>query len=216
MAIFNFNSCWNSFIKNCWKKIYISNDFSTNCCHDFHWYDYCATHRRKSTIKAVTSAFIFVVTVILLEYFQLKSNTFEKFITGKSKVVIEDGRLNIENLTKLRLTVDQLEMRLRNQGISKIADVKTATLEPNGQLGYELKDEAKPLTVRDFHKIMQSYNQSLDDVHNEQRESNNIFQEVKTQAKIKITIVIKNLNKNGSNIPYLKDEKYNLNGVFLA
>ncbi|MRA76032.1 DUF421 domain-containing protein, partial [Bacillus thuringiensis] len=82
----------------------------------------------KSTIKAVTSAFIFVVTVILLEYFQLKSNTFEKFITGKSKVVIEDGRLNIENLTKLRLTVDQLEMRLRNQGISKIADVKTATL----------------------------------------------------------------------------------------
>ncbi|AHZ54562.1 DUF421 domain-containing protein [Bacillus cereus] len=139
----------------------------------------------KSTIKAVTSAFIFVVTVILLEYFQLKSNTFEKFITGKSKVVIEDGRLNIENLTKLRLTVDQLEMRLRNQGISKIADVKTATLEPNGQLGYELKDEAKPLTVRDFHKIMQSYNQSLDDVHNEQRESNNIFQEVKNTSKNK-------------------------------
>ncbi|MGH1280482.1 DUF421 domain-containing protein [Bacillus basilensis] len=139
----------------------------------------------KSTIKAVTSAFIFVVTVILLEYFQLKSNTFEKFITGKSKVVIEDGRLNIENLTKLRLTVDQLEMRLRNQGISKIADVKTATLEPNGQLGYELKDEAKPLTVRDFHKIMQSYNYSLDDVHNEQRESNNIFQEVKNTSKHK-------------------------------
>ncbi|EMY8535074.1 MULTISPECIES: DUF421 domain-containing protein [Bacillus] len=139
----------------------------------------------KSTMKAVTSAFIFVVTVILLEYFQLKSNTFEKFITGKSKVVIEDGRLNIENLTKLRLTVDQLEMRLRNQGISKIADVKTATLEPNGQLGYELKDEAKPLTVRDFHKIMQSYNHSLDDVHNEQRESNNIFQEVKNTSKHK-------------------------------
>ncbi|HDR6819433.1 DUF421 domain-containing protein [Bacillus thuringiensis] len=137
----------------------------------------------KSTIKAITSAFIFVVTVILLEYFQLKSNTFEKFITGKSKVVIENGRLNIENLTKLRLTVDQLEMRLRNQGISKIADVKTATLEPNGQLGYELKDEAKPLTVRDFHKIMHSYNQSLYDVHNEQGENNNIFQEIKNKNK---------------------------------
>ncbi|MCU4981156.1 DUF421 domain-containing protein [Bacillus cereus] len=147
----------------------------------------------KSTIKAVASAFIFVVTVILLEYFQLKSNTFEKFITGKSKVVIEDGRLNIENLTKLRLTVDQLEMRLRNQGISKIADVKTATLEPNGQLGYELKDEVKPLTVRDFHKIMQSYNQSLEDVHNEQRESNNIFQEVKNTSKNKNNHIHKEL-----------------------
>ncbi|PFN19174.1 DUF421 domain-containing protein [Bacillus cereus] len=139
----------------------------------------------KSTIKAITSAFIFVVTVIPLEYFQLKSNIFEKFITGKSKVVIENGRLNIENLTKLRLSVDQLEMRLRNQGISKIADIKTATLEPNGQLGYELEDEAKPLTVRDFHKIMQSYNQSLYDVHNEQGENNNIFQEVKNKNKNK-------------------------------
>lgn len=74
-------------------------------------------------------------------------------------------------------------MRLRNQGISKIEDVKTATLEPNGQLGYELKDEAKPLIVRDFHKIMQSYstyyNKSLYDIYHEQRENNNIFQEVK-------------------------------------
>ncbi|MDA2212258.1 DUF421 domain-containing protein [Bacillus cereus group sp. MYBK195-1] len=136
----------------------------------------------KSVSKAIASAFIFVVTVILLEYFQLKSNAFEKFITGKSKVVIENGALNISNLTKLRLTVDQLEMRLRNQGISKIEDVKTATLEPNGQLGYELKDDAKPLTVRDFHKLMQSYstnNKSLCDIYYEEEENNNIFQEVK-------------------------------------
>lgn len=136
----------------------------------------------KSVSKAIASACIFVVTVMFLEYFQLKSNAFEKFITGKSKVVIENGILNISNLTKLRLTVDQLEMRLRNQGISKIEDVKTATLEPNGQLGYELKDDAKPLTVRDFHKLMQSYstnNKSLCDIYYEEEENNNIFQEVK-------------------------------------
>ncbi|QRY17174.1 DUF421 domain-containing protein [Bacillus cereus] len=136
----------------------------------------------KSVTKAITSAFIFVITIMLLEYFQLKSNAFEKFITGKSKVVIENGTLNISNLNKLRLTVDQLEMRLRNQGISKIEDVKTATLEPNGQLGYELKDEAKPLTVRDFHKIMQSYStnsKSLYDIHHEEGKNNNIFQELK-------------------------------------
>ncbi|MGN4718440.1 DUF421 domain-containing protein [Bacillus cereus group sp. MYBK226-2] len=136
----------------------------------------------KSVSKAIASAFIFVVTVMFLEYLQLKSNAFEKFITGKSKVIIENGILNISNLTKLRLTVDQLEMRLRNQGISKIEDVKTATLEPNGQLGYELKDDAKPLTVRDFHKLMQSYstnNKSLCDIYYEEEENNNIFQEVK-------------------------------------
>ncbi|HDR6292904.1 TPA: DUF421 domain-containing protein [Bacillus paranthracis] len=31
--------------------------------------------------------------------------------------------------------------------MSKVRDVKTATLEPNGQLEYELEADAKPLTV---------------------------------------------------------------------
>lgn len=84
-----------------------------------------------------------------MEWFQVKVNWIEFFLTGKSKFVIEDGQLNIENLKKLRLTADQLEMRLRLLGIS----IKYATLEANGQLGYELKDDCKPLTIKDFKNV---------------------------------------------------------------
>ncbi len=108
----------------------------------------------KSMIKAIGGAAIFVIAILVLEYLQLKSNTFEKFLTGKSKIVIQNGKLDTQTLKNLRLTADQLEMRLRNQGISKIEDVKTATIEPNGQLGYELQENAKPLTVGDFKKQM--------------------------------------------------------------
>ncbi|MBU4643019.1 DUF421 domain-containing protein [Bacillus toyonensis] len=138
----------------------------------------------KSVLKAIVSALIFVVSVVILEYLQLKSNAFEKFITGKSKTVIENGVLNVSNLKKMRLTVDQLEMRLRNQGISKIEDVKTATLEPNGQLGYELQEDAKPLTVGDLKKLIQpqflNHIQSSDNVTSVQatRNNSNIFQEI--------------------------------------
>jgi uncharacterized membrane protein YcaP (DUF421 family) len=111
----------------------------------------------KSVMKAMIGAAIFVISIVILEFLQLKFNGFEKFITGKSKIVIENGELNIKNLKKLRLTVDQLEMRLRNQGISKIEDVKMATLEPNGLLGYELNDHAKPLTVGEFKKLFNLY-----------------------------------------------------------
>ncbi|MBG9579714.1 membrane protein, partial [Bacillus thuringiensis] len=114
--------------------------------------------------------------------------------TGKSKIVIENGALNIQNLKKLRLTVDQLEIRLRNQGISNIKDIKTATLEPNGQLGYELKEDAKPLTVGDFKKIMDSYflktsasDQSVasSDATTQQKTSSkpNIFEEIDGQPQ---------------------------------
>jgi len=111
----------------------------------------------KSMVKAIGGAAIFVLAILVLEYLQLKSNTFEKFLTGKSKTVIQNGQLEIKQLQKLRLTVDQLEMRLRNQGVSNIQDIKTATIEPNGQLGYELQEDAKPLTVGDFKQLMQLY-----------------------------------------------------------
>lgn len=145
----------------------------------------------KSVLKAIVSSLIFVISVVIIEYLQLKSNAFEKFITGKSKIVIENGILNVSNLKKMRLTVDQLEMRLRNQGISRVEDVKTATLEPNGQLGYELKEDAKPLTVGDLKRLIQPQflNQNIlsNNPTDLQVKSNNsnIFQEIDAQSDLK-------------------------------
>ncbi|RSL30783.1 DUF421 domain-containing protein [Salibacterium salarium] len=104
--------------------------------------------------KTIIASAVFVGMLVLIEYLQLKFNTMEKFITGKAKMVIKDGVPQYENLKNLRFTIDVLEMRLRQQGVSKLEDVKTATLEPNGQLGYELKEDAKPLTVGKFKQMM--------------------------------------------------------------
>lgn len=111
----------------------------------------------KSMFKAIIGAAVFVLAILVLEYAQVKSNALEKFITGKSKVVIENGQLDIKQLKKLRLTIDQLEMRLRNQGVAKLEHVKSATIEPNGQLGYELKESEKPLTIGEFKNLMNLY-----------------------------------------------------------
>ncbi|KAA9012227.1 DUF421 domain-containing protein [Niallia endozanthoxylica] len=107
-----------------------------------------------SVWRTIVAAAIFIAALITLEYLQIKFNAVEKFITGKSKVVIQNGSLDTDNLRKLRMTADQLEMRLRQQGITSIQHVKTATLEPNGQLGYELMPDAQPLTVGEFKRLM--------------------------------------------------------------
>lgn len=110
-----------------------------------------ATERMYNTLAA---ALTFIVFLILTEYLEVRFSFIENFLTGKSQVLIEDGKINEKNLKKLRLTVDKLEMRLREKGITNLADVKTATLEPNGQLGYELKRSAQPLTIGEFEKAM--------------------------------------------------------------
>jgi uncharacterized membrane protein YcaP (DUF421 family) len=96
---------------------------------------------------------ILVLTLMVMEYVQVKSDTVEKMITGQSKMLVENGVLNEKNFKKLRMTVDQLEMKLRQQGVNKISDIKWATLEPNGQVGVELMDQAKPVTMKEFQRL---------------------------------------------------------------
>ncbi len=104
---------------------------------------------------------ILVLTLIVMEYAQVKSDKFERFITGQSKIIIEDGVLNEENLRKLRFTVDQLEMKLRQHNVAVISDVRWATLEANGQVGYELKEEAQPVTKKEFQQLQADVQQLI-------------------------------------------------------
>lgn len=97
--------------------------------------------------------FVMVVTLLLVEYIVLKSNVLETFIYGKSLIVVEDGQINEVNLKKLRLTVDMLEVRLRQQNIANFSDLAWATIESNGQLGYMLKTEKQYATKADIEML---------------------------------------------------------------
>lgn len=130
------------------------------------------------------AALLLSILMVLTEYLEVKVDFLETLFAGKAVIVIENGKPNIKNMKKLRLTVDRLETRLRQAGISSINDVKYATIEVSGQIGYELKDDKKPLTKGDFRTIMTEisdikkvieYNIKTD---NKTSEANNIFQEI--------------------------------------
>ena len=97
---------------------------------------------------------ILVLSLILTEYIQLKFDKAETIISGKAVPVIENGALLVANMKKLRLTVDKLEERLRQVGITSIEDVQYATMESNGQLGYTLKPEKQPATKEDIQNLI--------------------------------------------------------------
>ena len=125
--------------------------------------------------------------MIITEYLEMKFDVFETISTGKARIVIENGKLNMKNLKRLRMSVDRLETRLRQSGISPIEDVEHATIEVSGQLGYELKEDKEPITKGDFDLLMSEiselkkslgiYTNSLSN----EEQGNNIFDEVKTK-----------------------------------
>ncbi|MDZ5710988.1 DUF421 domain-containing protein [Jeotgalibacillus haloalkalitolerans] len=103
-------------------------------------------------------AALLIGTLVFIEYMQIRWDKAETFFSGKSKVVIEDGRIVEENLKGIRLTVDKLEMWLRQNGIDDFNKVQWATIEPSGQLGYVLKPEYQPITKSEFEDLVVKMN----------------------------------------------------------
>ncbi|HLS20596.1 MAG TPA: DUF421 domain-containing protein [Bacillota bacterium] len=150
------------------------------------------------TSKSVWVSFVIgavlVATLLFMEYGQLKFDSLERLFTGKSKVVIENGILNEKEMAKLRLTVDQLEMNLRQNNVTSISDVEWATLEPSGQLGLTLKQEAQPATKKDIQQLQESINYLINNQAqleqmtkqlsqaNKEFDKDNIFTEVKNEG----------------------------------
>lgn len=135
----------------------------------------------RGLFNTIVASAIFVAFLAMVEYLTMKFNPLEKLFTGKSKVIIQNGQIQEKTLKKLRLTVDKLEMQLRQMGIKQISDVKTATIEANGQLGYELMPDKEPLTVGEFRKILSQigYNVPPQQPSN----STNLFNEIEQIEK---------------------------------
>lgn len=105
-------------------------------------------------IKTILALCSLVAILITIQFLAIKFNFVKRLLVGKSTPVIQDGKIIINNLKKLRITVDQLEARLRENGISSITDVKTASIEITGQFGYELMNYSKAVTLGDLEKTI--------------------------------------------------------------
>lgn len=134
---------------------------------------------------------LLAVLMVVTEYLEFKVDFIETLMSGKAIMVIEDGKVNMKNMKKLRLTVDRLEMRMRQVGISSIDDVKYATIEASGQIGYELKKEKQPLTREDFTELMNEINEMKKLIETDKRiqsnkstvksTGNDIFEEISSK-----------------------------------
>ncbi|SEP62313.1 Uncharacterized membrane protein YcaP, DUF421 family [Virgibacillus subterraneus] len=128
--------------------------------------------------------FLMVATLLFIEYIVLKSNALETLIYGKGLVVVENGQINESNLKKLRLTVDMLEVRMRQQNIQHFTDLQWATIESNGQLGYMLKPDKQYATKEDIEMLKSMIESNQSNPPNEPSKtsvSDNIFTEVKNR-----------------------------------
>lgn len=95
-----------------------------------------------------------VFTLIAIEYAEIKFPCLKKLFTGKPILIVKDGEILRDNLKHVRMTIQQLEMELRQASVTKVSEVKWATLEPNGQFGYVLKEEFQSISKQEYQYLL--------------------------------------------------------------
>lgn len=103
----------------------------------------------RNFLNGMYSLLVWTFVPLLVSLISLKSKKFRDFIDGTPVVVVKDGKIQEDTLTKEKYTVDDLTELLRKKNAFSIADVEFAVLEANGDLNVLLKKEKQPITPKD-------------------------------------------------------------------
>jgi len=85
---------------------------------------------------------------VLIAGLSSKSVKLRGIFFGKPCMIIEKGKISIENMHINRFTPDELMQELRAQGIASIDDIEYGVLETNGKLSVLLSTDSQPLTEK--------------------------------------------------------------------
>jgi len=99
-------------------------------------------------LNSVLAILLLVAFEVLGSVFIVKSSKFRQIFLGNSLIVIRDGRIDIPQLKRLRLSIEDLLESLRGKDIFDISEVQYAILETNGQISVMLKPEHKTATAK--------------------------------------------------------------------
>ena len=103
-----------------------------------------------SLINGVMAIFTLMFLQVLISWLSIKSEKFKNFVSGKPSILIEDGKINIKELERQRITNTDLMEQLRIANYPSINHIRHAILETSGQISIIPKAAQRPVTCGDI------------------------------------------------------------------
>ena len=107
-------------------------------------------------INGVIPILALLIMHILISILNMKSMKIREILCGKPRILIYRGKIDEKALKKERLTLTELQERLRVASIINIGDVEYAILETSGQITVIQKPDKRNVTPKDL-EIMPEY-----------------------------------------------------------
>jgi uncharacterized membrane protein YcaP (DUF421 family) len=102
------------------------------------------------TLSATTALILFAILTVFTGYLSLKNLTLRKLINSEPVTLVENGTIVDKNMKKMKMTINELKMKLREKDAFNVADVEFAIMETDGNLSVLPKSDKKPLTPNDM------------------------------------------------------------------
>lgn len=100
----------------------------------------------------IITLLIWAIMPLVLDFTAMKSKTFYNLLHGKERVLIKNGKIMEDNLSKERITGQEFLQIMRSKNAFNLADVEFSLLETNGDINVSLKADKKPVTSYDLNK----------------------------------------------------------------
>lgn len=102
----------------------------------------------QSMLSGLIPILVLLVCEIVISFFMLKKASFRRLICGKPIVVINDGKIDQEQMRRLRMSTEDLYEQLRQKDVFNIEDISFAVMETNGNLSVLKKPENETVTAK--------------------------------------------------------------------
>lgn len=112
-----------------------------------------ATDLDNRTYEHLIGLLLFGILTGVVSYITMKKRSFQKVVEGEPVLVIQNGKILEKNLKRIRYSIDELNILLRDKDIFSAEDVKYGLLEINGDISIMKVDNKRDVTIEDLQGI---------------------------------------------------------------
>lgn len=87
-----------------------------------------------SVLSAVVAVTVLVVLQVLVAWLSARFEPATRLLTNQPRIVLYDGTYLEDEMRKARVTKEEVELKIRGQGVASIDDTWAVVLEANGEM----------------------------------------------------------------------------------
>jgi uncharacterized membrane protein YcaP (DUF421 family) len=108
-----------------------------------------AQNAMSANYRSLTDGLLLVLVIIgwayVLDWLAFHVHPFERIVRPPPTPLVEDGRMLRNNMRRELVSESELVTRVREEGLDDISKVRTAYLEPDGEISVISKEEHRPV-----------------------------------------------------------------------